>query len=262
MTGAAVQPTRWSRRRWITTTGALLAIQLALIFYFGERSHRLPRALRLRTSLHFAVDDWSAQQLEQLSGISEPALFALPSLEGFSGKAWLTFNQPQYKASNWSNPPVWLSLNSASLGTEFSTFVGTNPLPVLPVVGRWAPDFATASIPLPPPPALSASEVRVESSGTPRALSGKLDLRSWPQEEVLSNSVVQVVVDRAGNVVSSRLLDSSGSKIVDDYALQRASRVRFTAASQNLPVASTFQRLTFQWHTTSPGQTNAFSANR
>src|SRR5437899_2337264 len=136
MMGAAVQPIPWSRRRWICTTAVLLAIQLALIFYFGERSHRLPRALRLRTALHFVLDDWSTEQLQQLSGVADPALFALPSQEGFSGKAWLTFGRPTYKASNWSNPPVWLSLNSARLGTEFAGFVNSNALPVLALVGR------------------------------------------------------------------------------------------------------------------------------
>src|SRR5689334_16158695 len=186
-----VQPMRWSRRRWITTTAVLLVGQLALIFYFGERSHRLPRALRLRTSLHFALGEWSAQQLEQLSAVADPALFGLPSLEGFSGKAWLMFSQPDYKPNNWSNPPVWLSLNSAGLGIEFSSFVLSNTLPVLPLVGRWTPELPTAYIPVAPPPSPAASELRVEASGPPRQLAAKIELRSWPQEEVLSNSVVQ-----------------------------------------------------------------------
>src|SRR5204863_6402619 len=138
------------------------------------------------------------------------------------------------------------------LGTEFSTIVGTNPLPVLPLVGRWAPGFATASIPLPPPPALSASELRIEGPGTPRALAAKIELRSWPQEEVLSNSVVQVVVDRAGNTLSARLLESSGSKVVDSYALQRASAARFQPEPEAAVLSSRFQRLVFQWHTIAP----------
>src|SRR5256885_747952 len=131
----------------------LLLAQLSLIFYFGERSRRLPRALRLRTSLHFAVDDWSAQQLQQLSAITDPALFALPSLEGFSGKAWLTFSQRDYKPSNWSNAPVWLSLNAAHLGTEFFAFAESNALPLVALVGKWMPELATTYIPVPPPAA-------------------------------------------------------------------------------------------------------------
>jgi len=262
MTGPATEPIRWSRRRWIVTVGVLLAAQVALIFYFGERSHRLPRALRLRTALHFALDDWSTERLEQLSGIVDPALFALPSQEGFSGKAWLTFARPEYKASTWSNSPVWLSLNSARLGTEFAGFVQTNALPVLASIGSWTPDFATAYIPVPPAAAAAASQLRVDGSGFPRALAAKIELRSWPQEEVLSNSVVQVLVDRAGNTISARLLDSSGSKTVDDYALQRASAARFEPAPQGAPGSAIFQRLVFQWHTIAAAQTNSLSVNR
>ena len=84
--------------------------------------------------------------------------------------------------------------------------------------------------------------------------------RDNPDADVIYGDYL--VVDRAGNTLSARLLDSSGSKIVDDYALQRASRVRFQAAPQGSALPWTFQRLTFQWHTISPGQTNAFSANR
>ncbi|HMC27772.1 MAG TPA: energy transducer TonB [Verrucomicrobiae bacterium] len=262
MTGLAPQPIRWTRRRWITTCAVLLAVQVGLIFYFGERSHPLPRALRLRTALHFAVDEWSSQQLDQLSAISDPALFALPSLDGFSGKAWLTFQKPAYQLNNWSNPPVWLSLNAARLGADFSKLVQTNLLPVAGFTAKSAPDLTATYIPVPPPPSPVASELRVEGAEPARTLAAPLELRSWAQEEVLSNSVVQVMVDRAGNTLSARLLESSGSKPVDDYALERASKARFKAAPQQARVPWSFQRLVFQWYTIAPGQTNSLSAGR
>jgi TonB family protein len=58
---------------------------------------------------------------------------------------------------------------------------------------------------------------------------------------------VQVLVDAAGNVVSTVLLTPSGYDAADQRALELARALRFTPSS-----SLTFGRIIFNWHTVPP----------
>lgn len=260
MTATALPSAPWPRRRWITTISALLAAQLALILYFGERPHLLPRAVRPKTTMYLAVDELSAGQIADLPTVTDPALFALPSLQGFSGKSWLTFREPDYTVKGWSEAPSYLALDIGRLGETFSRFVGTNSPFTFGLASRQPPEFGTMQISVPPLPINSSSELRLDGPIQRLRLLNPLDIPSWPSDDVLANTVVQVIVDGVGNVISSTLLAFSGSVAADKYALQQASAARFEPATgpQRLST-STFGRFIFQWHTTAPTQTNSLS---
>jgi len=84
-------------------------------------------------------------------------------------------------------------------------------------------------------------------------LRAPLNLPSWPYADVLAPSVVQAVVDAAGNAVSLVLLPpGSGSDDADRRALELARTARFAPASQ-----LTIGRLIFHWHTVPLPDTNA-----
>jgi hypothetical protein len=113
---------------------------------------------------------------------------------------------------------------------------------------------------LPIEPALAQnSTLRVEGELAQRQLPSQINLTNWPYANVIAPSKVQVLVDAAGNVVSTVLLPpDSGFTAADQYekadqrALELARAARF-APSSHLTVG----RMIFNWHTVPPPATNA-----
>jgi TonB family protein len=262
MTAPPREPVRWTRRRWLITTGVLLVAHLGAISYFGERPHLLPRASRSRTALHLAVDPWSVKQIADLPTIDDPSLFALPSLHGFSGKAWLTFPRFEYPVRSWTEPPAYLALDADALGQSFAGTGGSNVIPVTTLAGKPA-ELLKIQISVPPLPVASASEFRIEGAAANRRLLEAMELPSWPSSDLLTNTVVQVLVDGEGNCVSAMLLASSGSKGADQFAVGRASAARFEPITQagGAPGNATFGRMVFRWRTVSASETNGVPPN-
>ena len=119
------------------------------------------------------------------------------------------------------------------------------------------------------PLAISAprSTLRLEWDQAPQRLLTPLELSSQENPEILSNSVVRIVVEAEGRPASVALLSGSGSKAADQQALELANAARFEPLNRNpagtspSPVASlTWGRMIFQWHTILPLNTNAPAA--
>lgn len=258
MSAEPLQPVRWSSRRWATTIGVLLFAHLALLFYFGERSHMLSRAIRSRTTLYLATDPLSQKQLGELA-VSDPALLALPSTNGFSGKAWLTFRSPEFASGKWVAPPSYLTLEIESLGRI--TPVDTPALsPKLSVPFPQGVEQISA----PPLPIATTSTLRLEGPLQGRQLLLGTNLPSWRHDDLVGNTVVQVLVDKYGNTVTARLITSSGLKMADDFALRTLASARFEPAPRNSSTedSGAFGRVVFQWHTLAAGMTNSISSTR
>src|SRR4051812_30433286 len=261
MMGPPREPIRWTRRRWLTVFGVLLSLHVAPILYFGERPHLLPRAARSRTALHLAVDPWSAKQLAELPTLEDPALFALPSLRGFSGKAWLTFRKMEYPVIDWTEPPAYLALDPDGLGRTLPNVPATSFSAAATLGGKPA-DLLTVQISVPPLPAPTSSELRIEGPVQNRRLLENIEVPSWPGAptgELLTNTVVQVLVDSEGTTLSATLLASSGSRAADDFALKRAANARFEQVLKIKPTVGpgTFGRFIFRWHTVLASETNS-----
>jgi len=263
-----LEPVRWSRQRWLTVIGALLFVQLGLIFYLGEPPQILPRAMRSRTAVNLAVDPLSADSLKELATIDDPALFALPSLQGFSGIAWLTFSDFERPSGKWTDAPTYLALDVGGLGETFSSFVQSNGPSATPQMPRPAPELVNVQISVPPLAARTASEVNLDvDGGSGRRLLDRIEVPAWPGEELLKDTVVQLVIDDSGNALSAVLRESSGSKGADEFALKQASMARFEPI-RNRPSTSTefpctFENLLFRWYTVPPQSgTNVISAQR
>jgi TonB family protein len=240
----------------------LLLAQLGLLFYFGERSHLLPRAVRSRTSLYLAVDPLATKQLGDLAE-GDPALLALPSLNGFSANGWMKFRGPDYRPEKWTEPPVYLSMDTSQLGKLPMEEEANDTLWPLSA-NRILPE-TVEPIPVPPLPLSSSSSVHVEEVQN-RRLSLMHDLPGWQNDELLTNTVVQVLIDPSGNTISARLLKSSGLKAADDYGLKAAAGARFEPDSRfstsDAARGYTFGRLIFQWQTIAATITNSISSLR
>ena len=71
---------------------------------------------------------------------------------------------------------------------------------------------------------------------------------------LLSNTVVQIAVDSAGQVISARLLDRSGSVDADGYALVQARNLRFRPSPGPVPV---WGNAVIEWQTLAPSNVTA-----
>lgn len=251
----------WSRRHWVYAVAGVVVLQAALIYFLAQPEQRPPERPLFRTSIQLAADDDAIRSIASLPGLDDPTLLALPSLQGFSGAAWLLFPTLDYKPAEWVEPPHWLPLETQSLSGTFSQYVTTNvitPLLIadkpLPPLQRYEPNF--------PPELLPTQSIgRVEGELSGRKLISAIELKSWPAAEILSNTVVQAAVDASGFTFSATLLSSSGSPNADRHALTEVLNARFRPLRE-MPAASeptrvlTWGRWIFQWHTLPVPATN------
>jgi outer membrane biosynthesis protein TonB len=157
-----------------------------------------------------------------------------------------------------------LDLDTASLGQSFLSLAESNKgAPML---------IADKPLPFPRPefvptnaPAVTRSQVRFEGEVARRSLLSPLTLPPQTNSDVLTNTVVQVLVDAGGDVQSRALLSSSGSSEADGVGLRLAANARFELVAPAAETGNPFSRVTwgkmiFQWQTVPRPATNGFPA--
>ena len=266
MSTAPSDRVRWSPRRWIYTVLLVVGIQLVLIMHFGEKEARPGPPPGYGASIELAEDTWSERQLAEAT---DPTLFALPHPRSFSGEAWFTFTRAGHEIVDWTEPPRWLTLNTNRLGGDFSQLVDTRKSSPLLVADMPMPPLAGVDLFLPPQPMRSRSEFHLEGELAGRALLEPIELPSLPATDLLTNSVVQLIVDSSGFAFSAVLLSNTAQKEgaqreADQLALKTASGARFESlrlrgGSKPKPEAVSIGRMVFEWHTIEPKITNTAS---
>ncbi len=241
----------WTRGRWLTLIALIFAAHVALLFVFGGRKQIVPRAVTNVPTLKLADDssEWIA--------LNDPTLFALPHQKDFASAIGLqtaALKQPSFR---WTEPPRWLSLFADELGMAFNQFMQTNRFASFELQLKPSLKLSTPLLPIKPVLAQN-STLRVEGELAQRQLPSPINLTNWPYANVIAPSKVQVLVDAAGNVVSTVLLPpDSGFTAADQYekadqrALDLARAVRFTPSSH-----LTVGRMIFNWHTVPMINTN------
>lgn len=252
------EPRGWSRRRLWTIVTLIFAAQIGLIFWFGNPPPAAAnRAMPTAPLVHVTGNDAGTL----ISSLEDPTLFALPHRESFSGPAWLTNRPVEFQPARWTERPRLLELDSAQLGSGFTTFVATNQFAKFITAMLPVPDLILPELP-PVSSAIQPSSLQVGGDLANRQLLSTFDLPPQPAADLLANTVVQVLVNGRGEVISAVVLPpGSGSKSADDLALQEAKTARFaplkTSGSQpaKAPEELTLGTLIFQWQTVAP--TNA-----
>ncbi len=256
----------WPRHRWGTFIALAFAAHVGLIFAFGDRRPVVPRPPGPAPELRLAIGP------NELLALHDPTLFALPHPKGFAAAAWREISETGFPPFRWTEPPRWLALPVEQLGDTLLSFVQTNTFARVEFETMPAPDLALPAAWLENGPA-TQSVLRVAGPLAQRALLNPVELPSRPGTELLTNSVVQALVDAAGNVVSHTLLrPESGSKDpdqqqADQRALELARTARFAPLPQSgsAPTNSlgrvTRGTLIFEWHTVPRPATNAPPAN-
>jgi hypothetical protein len=241
----------WTRGRWLTLIALVFAAHVALLFVFGGRKQIVPRAVTNVPTLKLADDS------SELLALNDPTLFALPHPGDFASAIQVQTSVLKQPSFRWTEPPGELTLSAQELGTVFNEFMQTNRFTGFEL--QLKPPLKLSAPGLPIEPALAQnSTLRVEGELAQRRLPSQINLTNWPYANVIAPSKVQVLVNAAGNVVSTVLLPpDSGFTAADQYekadqrALELARAMRFTPSSR-----LTVGRMIFNWHTVPPPATN------
>ena len=260
MIAASTQPEAWPQRRWIIIVLLVFIAQVALIFSLSEKPR--PRSQSYVSSPMLRLTNPGTNEVLSLL---DPTWFALPHRHGFSGPAWMKTPGVPLRAFSWSEDLQPLALAARDLGSAFNRFVATNDFAASQVLAPPDPIFNLPAVH--PLPLASSSSLRIEGGLAHRRLLTPLTLPLWSHTELVSNSVVQLLVDADGRPVSAgTLLASSGYPPADQHALQQTIAARFDALSENNPSRPT-DRLTwgtliFEWKNVQAPATNAAPASR
>lgn len=248
----------WRARRLNGFILLCFVAQVIFILLFGERRVAALKPERFSTRIDLVSDPWSMEQLAAYSELSDPSVFALPSLEGFSREGWLTYKPVPDQFAEAPDEPKWLQPDPDALGRELAAYLATNSLPPIRLGDESMPDIVGFQ---PRPSAeleFPKSELRISGALARRKLLNTPELPSWPHSEVLTNSVVTLFVDAEGAPISAALVSGSGLKAADNYALALAKRLWFRPDRAREAVMS--GTATFLWHTLPPGAaTNVIS---
>ena len=251
MSWVAVESPYWTRRRWWLILALVFCGQLGFIVWLGDRSPVRPRG-----AVRAPVIRLAGKPASTLLRLEDSTLFALPHIEGFAGDAWLRNPPVAFRFFDWSERPLWLPLPIQRLGEVFRHFVETNAFDPLQSLAGPAPQL---TLPASPPAAFAnRSALRIEGNLAGRRLRSKTELPAWPSAELLTNTIVQLMITSTGQPASATLLSSSGSREADQYALAQAKAARFdplpgeAQASTNPVTSLNWARLVFEWQTVPP----------
>lgn len=235
---------RWTRRRWWALVLLVFAAHIGFILLFEDR-----RPVARRPASPVSVMNLAHSESEWLA-LNDPALFALPSLYGGAGQAWQKTPVSAVRAFRWTEAPRLLDLQPDQLGHAFGRFMQTNSFTRLVFDGKAAPAFLSLSLPS-VEPSVTNSTFRLTGSLAGRRWLNVPVLRTWTGTDLLTNTVVQALVNPDGRVFSATLLVPVGSGTNDqnaaEYALQVVRDARF--APDRSATRPTLGTLIFEWHT-------------
>jgi hypothetical protein len=246
----------WTRGRFLGVVGILFVLQAGLIVLFGARAAK-PAAAPPPSTQFRAVGTLSEEQLRRLFFASDPAVFPLPSPHGFSGRAWMDRSPAQYQSTSQLEAPLLLALDAARLGAGSAILNNADGTTTPLTLARLEiPQLEPLPVFLSPEIIPTQSVFRIEGEVGERLLGPAPALHPWPSttRKLLTNTVVQIAVNRAGDVMAARLLSRCGSADADADAVAKASALRFRPSADARTI---WAQAVFHWQTTFPSATGA-----
>ena len=251
MKGSPAVCGEWTRGRFWRVVCILCVAQVGLIWLFGGRERGLRRTAPVPGHFGLVGAPLTPGELTRTFFAIDPTVFPMPSLHGFSERAWLRLRTHQLPDE--TEPCAWLSLNTNRLGIDFPPLGRAESILASALTDQSAPEFD------PWPASLASERVRtnslfeIEGDLAGRLLNAPSTLPAWPSALLLANSVVEIAVDSAGQVVAARMLSPrSGLAEADNTAVGLARLLRFRPVSSPAPV---WGKAVFEWQTLEP--TNA-----
>ena len=139
-----------------------------------------------------------------------------------------------FRPQKWTEEPQWLDVPSNELVASFTDNVQTNTFAGVHFEFNLPPPLTVPAVNQ-ESPFDTNSTLQVVGEVARRDMLGQMNLPLWPYADVIAPSVVQVLVDAAGNVVSAVLLSpenfSEQSPVrnpdADQFAVRLARTARF-----------------------------------
>lgn len=211
----------WGRWRWSLVIGAIAAGQIGLVLALAHWP-KLPPIERPSSPWQLSLTLPERDAPESPPWVSDPRLFALPDSSGFSGVAARALPTPEYRLAEWSGRPRWLA---ASPGTVLGSVpaVAIPPISTRPTLPLTLP--ASTNTPL-AVAGRSAASLQGDLAQRPYTAVG--ELLPAAGSEAISATVIELSVSAAGDVMSARLVSSSGNRDADVQALAWARTLNFS----------------------------------
>jgi hypothetical protein len=258
MTSVSVEsPRRFQAGFWIAVSLVFLT-QVALVFWLSKSSVSVIRKTPIAPELRI-----TQARSDQILSFEDPTLFVLPHPMDFSGSVWMSVPELKFQSQEWSEPPRWLDVPGAELGQAFVRFVQTNATADFQLPVSVQPELTMPQV-IPILPISKPGQMRIEGPLANRQLINLSKLPVQTSADLLTNSIVQVLVNAGGRTVSAVLLPpGSGSVSADQDALRIAENARFKSIEtvgpgrtvQSASSGLTFGTMIFEWQTIPP--TNA-----
>ena len=272
MRSSTVHPSSWNRGGLGLAVAAAFILQAGLLWIVGARSSSPIVASAPGFIWRLAPPELSQQALPDWLWAGEPTLFALATPNGFSGGAWMNHPTRDYELPGFDEPPRWLAFNPDRLGPILERLAPPD------VLGAKTPDqrggrLEATEIRLPPVLISTKSVLHADDNLRSRLVDSLPDLPSWPTNDLIQSSVVQIALDGTGSVMSAGLLrvNESISSVAatrsraveaDRLALKIANSLRFKPVNSGPDaVGWIWGKLTFDWasEVAAPAGTNAVS---
>lgn len=253
MNEAAPVSGRWSAFKWVAAIVLVFAAHIGFIFAFGSRIQPVPREAPRQPSIRYvtADPDW----LE----LTDTMLFARPHSKRFAGATWMKLPEISQPHFEWKSTAEPLPLDPAGLGEIFSRT--GNDAPGLP--GHFSaltqPDSDVPDLEIAALVKSRASSIQAGGALAPRRMIEPPQPGTIRAADLITNTVVQVLVDGNGFVTSQMVLPpGSGSAQADAKALELSRAIRFESGNKTA-APWTVGTLIFEWQTLPPenGTTNS-----
>lgn len=217
----------WSPRRWCVVYVIVLGLHAAGLWWYGARTPlpvRTPKPVPQWTGAH--------PSLVEVWPLLDPTFFVHGHPQSFSGPGWMRPPVVEYRPVVRLEPPRFLAPEpgrSLAAYERAATRLAWVPS-ALDLQVRADPAFRSL-VPRRPlgggPPRLLLADwpCRVHLRGDPPALP------SWSVPDLLTNSVVRVLVLPTGRVLSATLLGSCGWEEADHQSLEIARAMEFVLSN-------------------------------
>lgn len=233
----------WSVGRWVVYIAIAFALHVGLFYFLADRPPLPTRPVKNATVLHLSETQTEQQQLD------DPTLFALPHPRGFASRTWLRLPQINFAPFRWTEPARLLPLPVEQLGSVFLKQTEANP-PTRRELELIATPLTSVVVPADLDDVRTLSTLRLKGIPPDRYLRrASPALPVFSAKEPLTNTVIKILVDARGQVLSPTLFFSgSGSKEADQTAMKIALNLWFNPVAKTTPLTSGW--LIFEWATT------------
>lgn len=236
----------WSQRRWQIGLLIIFTLQIGFFLLFSERNPNTAYEGRVL----FAMMTGDSLNLPgELAEIQNPTVFAFPTKNNYSSKSWFSIMPLKNDYYEWTPDNYLLLPMPDVLGNKFSEFLPKLHSLLDVSIFEIRDEHASSILPdLRLENLYTNSVFRIEGEIVNRKLVRIPTLPAIESPDIYPPSIVEIVVNDDGYVISSTLISASGLTTADQKAVELSrnfvfSKVENPGSSSGL----TFGKIAFYW---------------